>query len=156
MSINQIAGFHRCASIWGQFANLPQSTCPNRSNIKYLHQTHQCASGMCYKRWFLQIDCMRALMLLAWETFRRLFATTRSYLLQWQNYSSLKKKQIILLLLQVFTKLQISTYNLLRICSYVTAKLPVYTVCSQFKHYVGVVNLPHSSTCPMLPYNMYQ
>ena len=38
---------------------------------------------------------------------------------------------------------------------YVTGKkIPVYTVCSQFKHYVGLVNLPHSSTCPMLPYKM--
>ena len=37
-----------------QFANLPQSTCPNWSNFNYLHQTHQCASGMCYKRRFLE------------------------------------------------------------------------------------------------------
>ena len=38
---------------------------------------------------------------------------------------------------------------------YVTGKLPVYrpTVCSQFKHYVGLVNFPHSSSCPMFPYN---
>ena len=41
-----------------QFANLPRSTCPNRSNIKYLHETHQCASGMCYKRGFLQLVCV--------------------------------------------------------------------------------------------------
>ena len=34
----------------------------------------------------------------------------------------------------------------------VTGKLPVYTMCSQFKHYVVLVNLPHSSSCPMFPY----
>ena len=34
---------------------------------------------------------------------------------------------------------------------YVTGKLPVYNVCSLFKHYVGLVNLPHSSTCSMFP-----
>ena len=31
-------------------------------------------------------------------------------------------------------------------------KITLYTVCSQFKHYVGLVNLPHSSSCPMFPY----
>ena len=31
--------------------------------------------------------------------------------------------------------------------------LPVYTMCSQFKHYVGLVNLPHSSSYPMFPYD---
>ena len=40
----------------------------------------------------------------------------------------------------------------LRICAYVTRKLPVYTMWSQFKHFVGFVNLPNSSTCPMFPY----
>ena len=30
-----------------------------------------------------------------------------------------------------------------------------YTVCSQFKHYVGLVNFLHSSTCPMFLYNLY-
>ena len=52
-SIDNITGFHWCASICDQFANLPQSTSPNSSNIKYLHQTNQCANGMCYKRGFL-------------------------------------------------------------------------------------------------------
>ena len=56
---------------------------------------------------------------------------------------------IIIMLLEGFTKLQISAYDLLRMCAYVTGKFPVYTVCSQFKHYVGLVNLPHSSTCPI-------
>ena len=37
---------------------------------------------------------------------------------------------------------------------YVTGELPVYTMCSQFKHYVGLVNLPHSSSCPMFPYHI--
>ena len=55
VSINQITGFHCCASIWGQFANLPQSTCPNWSNIKY---RHQCASVTCYKRGFVQLVCV--------------------------------------------------------------------------------------------------
>ena len=60
-SINQITAFHSCARIWGQFVNLPQSTSPNgnRSNIKYLQQTHQCASGMCYKRGLLQLVCVQ-------------------------------------------------------------------------------------------------
>ena len=57
-TINQITGFHWCASIWDQFANLHQSTCLNRSNIKYLHQTHQCEKGMCYKHGFLQLVCV--------------------------------------------------------------------------------------------------
>ena len=26
------------------------------------------------------------------------------------------------------------------------------TACSQFNHYVGLVNFPHSSSCPMFPY----
>ena len=30
---------------------------------------------------------------------------------------------------------------------------PYNTVCSQCKHYVGLVNLPNSSTCPMFPYS---
>ena len=62
-SINQITGFpgvqvKHGASIWSQFANLPLSTCPNRSNIQYMHQTRQCASGMCYKSGFLQLICV--------------------------------------------------------------------------------------------------
>ena len=54
-SMNEITGVHWCASIWGQFANLPQSTCPDR----YLHHTHQFASGMCYKRGLLQLVCVQ-------------------------------------------------------------------------------------------------
>ena len=42
----------------------------------------------------------------------------------------------------------------MRLQLYVTGELPVYTMCSQFKHYVGLVNLPHSSSCPMFPYWM--
>ena len=42
--------------------------------------------------------------------------------------------------------------RLLRMCAYVTISLPVYTVCSQFNHCVGLVNLPHASMCPMFPY----
>ena len=72
-------------------------------------------------------------------------------LLQRQNYSSLKKKQLTFLLLQSFPKLQTFTYNLLRMCAYVTGNVSVYTVCSQFKHYVGLVNLPHSSIVPCSP-----
>ena len=34
-------------------------------------------------------------------------------------------------------------------------KITLYTVCSQFKHYVGLVNLSHSSSCPMFPYAGY-
>ena len=44
----------------------------------------------------------------------------------------------------------------MRLQLYVTGKLPVYTVRSQFKHYVGLVNLPHSSSCPMFPYCCYE
>ena len=62
-----------------------------------------------------------------------------------------EEKKLIFLLRQGFTKFQISTYNLLRMCAYATGKLHVYTVCSQFKHYVGLVNLPHSSACAMFP-----
>ena len=29
----------------------------------------------------------------------------------------------------------------------------IYAVCSQFNHYVGLVNLPHSSSCPMFLYS---
>ena len=105
----------------------------------------------CVTTWMLTA-CMRELMLLAWETFRRLFATTRCYLLHWQHYSSLKKKQQIVLLLQGFTKLQKSTYALLRICSYVTGQLSVYSVFSLFNHYVWLLNLPISSTCRMFLY----
>ena len=46
-------GMQISVAICGQFVNLPQSTCPNRSNIKYLHQTHQNTSGMYYKRYSL-------------------------------------------------------------------------------------------------------
>ena len=53
-SINQITGFHRCASIWGQFANLPQSICPNRSNIIYLHQTQTMRKWDVLQPWILQ------------------------------------------------------------------------------------------------------
>ena len=42
-------------------------------------------------------------------------------------------------------------FALLRICTYVAGKLPIYTVYSHFKPYVGLFNLPHSSTCPMFP-----
>ena len=64
-----------------------------------------------------------------------------------------EEKKLIFLLLQGFIKLQISTHDILRMCAYVTGKLPVYTVCSQFKQYVGLVNLPHSLTCPRFPYS---
>ena len=46
----------------------------------------------------------------------------------------------------------IHLYSILSMCAYVTGTLPVYTVCSQFNHYVGLVNVPHASTCPMFPY----
>ena len=53
-SINQITGFHRCASIWGQFTNLPQAMCPNRSNIIYLHQTQTIRKWDVLQTWILQ------------------------------------------------------------------------------------------------------
>ena len=40
----------------------------------------------------------------------------------------------------------------MRLQLYVTGQFPVYTMCSQFKHYVVLVNLPHSPYCPMFPY----
>ena len=51
-----------------------------------------------------------------------------------------------------FQKVQVQSTWHGRSQLYVTGKLPVCTVCSKFKHYVGLVNLPHSSACPMFPY----
>ena len=101
-SINQITGFQVCKYM-GQFANLPQSTCPNRSNIKYLLQTHQCANGMCYKRGFLQLVCVH---LCCWREihFEDCMLPPGLISCSCKITAVLRKKQLIFLLLQGFTK----------------------------------------------------
>ena len=141
----------RCASTCGQFVNVPQSTCPYRSNIQYLYQTRQCASGM-----VTNVDSYSlyacSYMLPAWETFRRKYATARSYLLQWQM-TAVSRKTNNIFAASGFHKIPRIIYCACAITTMRYWKITrIYAVCFQFKHYVGLVNLPHSPSCPMFPY----
>ena len=110
-SRTQIIGFHRRVSIWGKMTSSP--TC--LSQLAPIGQT----SNICTKLINAQVVCVTNVDSYSVYAFTNvagvrdiskivchhqvLFAAVK-------NYSSLKKKQIFLLL-QGFTKLQISTYN---------------------------------------------
>ena len=107
---------------------------------------------MCYKRGFSQLVCactyvasMRDSSMIV--CYHQVLFVAVTKLLRF-----LEEKNYFFLLIQVFTKFHVQSTAHVRLQLYVTGKLPVYTVCPQFKHYVGLVNLPHSSSCPMFPY----
>ena len=131
-----------------QFANLPRSNCPNRSNIKYLHQTHQCASGM---RGFLQLVCVH---LCCWREIHFEYSLLppglTAAVTQLQHFDV--KTTNIFAASEFHIIANIHLCSILSMCTNVTGTLPLHTVCSQFNHYVGLVNLSHASTCPMFPY----
>ena len=84
-----------------------QSTCPNKSHIKYLHQTHQCASWMCYKHGSLQLVCVH---LCCWR--ERHFEDSLlppGLICCSDKITADRRKNKSFLLLQGFTNLQIST-----------------------------------------------
>ena len=140
-----------------QVSAASSSTCPSQlapvdQTSLYLHQTHQCASWMCYKRGFL-----------------RLYACT--YGASVRDISKIVcHHQILFTAVTKLHQFEEKTTNIFaasgfhkipRIiyceCAHTTIRYwkitRIYAVCSQFNHYVGLVNLPHSSSCSMFPYS---
>ena len=126
-----------------QVSGASSSTCP--SQLAPIHQT----SNICTKLINAQVGCVTNVDSYSFYacTYVASVGDISKILCYPQNYRSLKKKQLLFLLHHGFTKFQ----PILRMCAYVTGKLPVYTMCSQFKRYVGLVNLPHSSVAPCSP-----
>ena len=111
-SISQITVFHRCASIWGKLTS--SATAPNSSMRKW--DVFKCG--------FLQLVC-------CWRErhFEDNMLPPSRICCSDKNYSSLTKNQLIFLLLQGFTKLQISTYHLLRIYAHTLLDNYLYIPC---------------------------
>ena len=143
-SINQITGFHRCASIWGLFANLPRSSCPNRSNIKYLHQT--------------QVGCVTNVVSYS------LYECT--YVAGMRDISEIVcYHQVLFAAVTKLQQFEEKTTNIfaasgfhkianIHVYSTVHLRIRYWKITRAYRVFpVGLVNLPHSSTCPRFPYD---
>ena len=147
-SVKQITSFHWCASIWGPVRQLaPVNLSPIGQPSNICKKTHQCANGTCYERGFLQLVCVHVCC--SRERHFEDSMLPRGLICLSDKITAVLRKNPNIIAAPGFHKIPRIIYCA---CALRYWKITcIYTVCSQFKHYMGLVNLPHSSTCLMFP-----
>ena len=129
-SINKITGSHRCARPVRQLAPVNMPPMGQTSNIctKLTHAQVGCVTNVdsCNLYACTYVAGVRDISKIV--CYRQVIFAAVTKLQQFEE------KTTTIFLLQGFTKCHVYSTAQVRIQPYVTGKLPVYTVCSQFKH----------------------